>query len=244
MTIWAILIGGAAGFAIGGPVGALVGAAAAGIAQTQITRHLNPEQSRKVAFTVIVIALSAKMARADGRVTASEIAAFRGKVDIAPEDVRRVGQFWDLARQTPDGFEAYAKQAVELFSERSALLEQLMDLLFTIARADGVIGSEEWDYLSEVAQIFGYDEKGFERLSHLYSGSRPAPHLVLGIPADADLQTIRTAWKQMARTHHPDQLIAAGMPEEFIEAATQRLAAINAAYEVMSASFRHPASSA
>lgn len=238
MTIWSILIGGAAGFAFGGPIGALVGAAAAAYAESQITKKLNPEQSKKVAFTVAIIALSAKMARADGQVTASEIAAFRSKVDIAPEDVKRVGQFWDLARQTSEGFQAYAKQAVGLFGPQSAILEQLMDLLFTIARADGEIGNLEWDYLNEVASIFGYDEQGFERLSHLYSGKQPAPHLVLGIPSDADLETVKQAWKDMARKYHPDQLIAAGMPEEFIQVATDNLAAINAAYHIMSSQLK------
>lgn len=234
MTIWSILIGGAAGFALGGPIGALVGAAAGGYAGSQIAKKLNPDQSKKVAFTVAIIALSAKMARADGYVTASEIAAFKAKVDIAPEDVKRVAQFWDLARQTTDGFQAYARQAAELFGHESAILEQLMDLLFSIAKADGKIDAQEWDYLHEVAHIFGYDERGFERLSHLYSGNEPAPHLVLGVPAEADLATIRNAWKTMARTYHPDQLIAAGMPDEFIQVATDRLAAINTAYAIMS----------
>ena len=159
MTIWSIILGGAAGFAFGGPIGGLVGAAAAAFASNQIKRHLNPEQSRKVAFTVAVIALCAKMARADGIVTKDEIAAFRRKVDIAPEDVKRVGQFWDLARQTSDGFEAYAQQAVSLFGARSAMLEQLIELLFAIAKADGISPLQNgniclrWDIFSAMMTV-------------------------------------------------------------------------------------------
>ena len=233
MTIWSIILGGTAGFAFGGPIGGLVGAAAAAFAANQIKRHLNPEQSRKVAFTVAVIALCAKMARADGVVTKDEIAAFRRKVDIAPEDVKRVGEFWDLARQTSDGFEAYAKQAVTLFGARSAMLEQLIELLFAIAKADGDITATEWEYLSAVGQIFGYDESEFHRLSDLYSGQQPAPHLVLGVDVQASIETIKSAYKEMARKYHPDQMIAAGMPEEFIAAASGRLASINTAYATL-----------
>ena len=138
MTIWGLIIGGATGFAFGGPIGALLGAAAGSLAGQQLRQHINPEQNKKVAFTVAVIALSAKMARADGVVTAAEIRSFRERVQIPEGDLHRVGQFWDLARQTQDGFEAYARQTVSLFGPKSAILEQLLDLLFTIARADGL----------------------------------------------------------------------------------------------------------
>lgn len=234
MTIWGLIIGGTAGFALGGPIGALLGAAAGHLTERKIRDQLDPEQSRKVAFTVAVIALSAKMAKVDGTVTRAEIDAFRNRVDIQADDVDKIGKFWDLARQTPDGFEAYARQTASLFGLRTAMLEQLLDLLFTIARADGDITPLEWAYLQEVAYIFGYDETEFSRLSEIYSGIHPAPHLVLGVSADAELSEVRNAWKQLARDHHPDQMIAAGMPEEFVRAATDRLSGINRAYELMS----------
>jgi DnaJ like chaperone protein len=234
MTIWGLIIGGATGFAFGGPIGALLGAAAGTLAGQQLRRHLDPEQNKKVAFTVAVIALSAKMARADGVVTVAEIKSFRQRVQIPEADLHRVGQFWDLARQTQDGFEAYARQTVSLFGPKSAILEQLLDLLFTIARSDGHITDPEWDYLRKVANIFGYSADEFHRLSDIYSGANPPPHLVLGVSAQANLDEVRLAWRKLAAAHHPDKLIAAGMPEEFIQAATDRLARINNAYDLLS----------
>ena len=234
MTIWGLIIGGAAGFALGGPIGALLGAAAGHFTEREIRNRMDPAQSRSVAFTVAVIALSAKMAKADGKVTRAEIDAFRSRVDIQAGDVEKIGKFWDLARQTPDGFEAYARQTATLFGQRSPMLEQLLDLLFTIARADKDITPPEWTYLQQVAEIFGYDECAFSRLSDIYAGIHPAPHLVLGVKPDAELAEIRKAWKQLARDHHPDKMVAAGMPEEFVRAATDRLAGINRAYELMS----------
>lgn len=234
MTIWGLIIGGVTGFAFGGPIGALLGAAAGSLAGQQLRRHLDPDEARKVAFTVAVIALSAKMARADGVVTSAEINSFRSRVQIPEKDLHRVGQFWDLARQTQDGFEAYARQTASLFGPKSAILEQLLDLLFTITRSDGRITAPEWAYLQQVATIFGYEEEEFARLSDIYSGENPPPHLVLGVPEDASLQDIRMAWRTLAAAHHPDKLIAAGMPEEFVQAATDRLARINHAYDTLS----------
>ena len=109
-----------------------------------------------------------------------------------------------------------------------------MDLLFTIARADGEITNPEWDYLRQVAAVFGYDEDEFNRFSDIYSGENPPPHLVLGVSAQASLDEARLAWRKLAAAHHPDKLIAAGMPEEFIQAATDRLARINHAYDLLS----------
>lgn len=234
MTIWGLIIGGATGFAFGGPIGALLGAAAGTLAGQQLRRHINPEQSKKVAFTVAVIALSAKMARADGVVTAAEIRSFRERVQIPEDDLHRVGQFWDLARQTQEGFKAYARQTVSLFGPKSAILEQLLDLLFTIARSDGRITDPEWDYLRQVAAVFGYGEEEFNRLSDIYSGENPPPHLILGVSAQASPDELRSAWRRLAAANHPDKLIAAGMPEEFINAATDRLARINHAYDLLS----------
>ena len=236
MTIWGIIIGGAAGFAIGGPIGALLGAAAGHVAGRGLKHAIAPEQTRNVAFTVAVIALSAKMARTDGVVTKSEINAFRSRVHIPQKDLPQVAKFWDLARQTQDGFQSYAKQTVTLFGGRAPILEQLLDLLFHIAKADGDITESEWAYLSEIALIFGYNEKDFAHFSEIYATDNPPPHHVLGIAKSASITEIRTAWKRLAKEHHPDQLIAKGMPDEFIANATDRLARINRAYELMRSS--------
>ena len=233
MTIWGIIIGGTTGFALGGPIGALIGAAAGHVAERGLQQVIAPEQTRNVAFTVAVIALSAKMARADGVVTRAEINAFRSRVDIPEKDIPQVARFWDLARQTQDGFQSYAQQTVSLFGERAPILEQLLELLFFIARADSHIAPSEWAYLQEVASIFGYDEAQFEHLAEIYAHDDALPHQILGLAKEADKQAIRKRWKELVRDHHPDQLIAKGMPAEFIDGATDRLARINRAYELM-----------
>jgi DnaJ like chaperone protein len=234
MSIWGMIIGGAAGFAFGGPIGGLLGAAA-GIAVERGFSPIKPDEdadaSRKVAFTVAVIALSAKMAKADGVVTHDEISAFRQRVHIPQAEVSQVGKFWDLARQTPDGFESYAKQVAKLFDGRAPILEQLLDLLFHIARSDGAVTPPEARYLATVAQIFGFSEIDFARLMALHGEAGPTPYEVLGIDPNIGDADLRHHWRELVRANHPDKLIAEGMPEEFIKVATNKLAKINAAYD-------------
>ena len=233
MNIWGIIIGGATGFAISGPIGALLGAAAGHYAEAKFKGPSDSFESKKIAFTVAIIALSAKMAKADGVITRSEITAFRQKVHIPTEDLKRVGQFWDLARQTPDGFQSYAKQSVALFGSRAPILEQLLELLFFIAKADGEISTPEWNYLNIVSSIFGFDEGEFQRMADIYGSGEGAAHTILGITADASEREIKAAWRKLVRENHPDKLISQGLPDEFVQAATDRLRLINAAYHSM-----------
>ena len=234
MSIWGIIIGGTAGFALGGPIGGLLGAAAGHAVESKfVASEPDPRATKRVAFTVAVIALSAKMAKADGVVTHTEINAFRARVHIPPAEVQQVGRFWDLARQTPNGFEDYANQVARLFAPRAPVLEQLLDLLFHIAQSDGDITAPELSYLATVSHIFGFDKADFDRLLALHQSNCPSPYEVLGIQRDIDDQTLRNHWKHLARTHHPDKLTADGMPEEFINAANDRLAKINAAYDAI-----------
>lgn len=234
MSIWGLIIGGAAGFAFGGPIGGLLGAAAGIAVERGFTPPKPaPENARRVAFTVAVIALSAKMAKADGLVSRDEIAAFRSRVHIPQSEVKQVGKFWDLARQTPDGFEDYARQVAKLFAPRTPVLEQLLDLLFFIARSDGAVTPPELAYLSTVAGIFGFSDSDFERMTAMYADDGPSAYEVLGVDATISDDELRAQWKTLARTHHPDRLVADGMPEEFVTAANDRLAKINAAYDAI-----------
>ena len=115
MSIWGIIIGGTAGFALGGPIGGLLGAVAGHAVESKFNpSRPDPQATKRIAFTVAVIALSAKMAKADGVVTRDEITAFRARVHIPPAEVKQVGRFWDLARKTPNGFEDYANQVARL----------------------------------------------------------------------------------------------------------------------------------
>jgi DnaJ like chaperone protein len=233
--IWGKIIGGAAGFAVGGPLGALVGAVA-GHAVDRMRAGSGDgegaEQARETAFTIAVIALSAKMAKADGRVTRDEVETFKRIFKVPPEEMKNVGRVFDLARKSASGYEPYARQVARMFQSNPAVLEELLDALFMIARADQVMHPAEVAFLREIAKIFGFDDAAFERIRAGHAGVDEAdPYAVLGVSHNADDDAVRAAWRELIRENHPDKLIAQGMPEDFIAVATEKMAAINAAWD-------------
>lgn len=234
MSIWGKIIGGAAGLALGGPIGALVGAFA-GHAVDRLQDDTPKDEEgaqKKVAFTIGVIVLSAKMAKADGVVTKDEIAAFRDLYVIPEDEIRNVGRVWDMARRDVAGFESYAQQIAKLFNPGSPVLEELLGSLFHIAKADGVIHENEREYIRRVAEIFGFNQDGFERLAVIYGDTGTTnPYAVLGVTPEATDDEVKAAHRRLLREHHPDRLIAEGLPEEMIAAATDKMAAINAAWD-------------
>ena len=242
MSIWGKILGGAAGFALGGPLGAILGAVAGhavdAMRQTQ-TAELAPEPeaveraaSKQIAFTIAVIVLGAKMAKADGVVSRNEVDAFKQAFRVPPHEQRNVGRLFNRARADADGFEPYARQIAGMFRRRSPVLEELLDGLFHIAKADGAVASAELDYLRRVGEIFGFAEPDFERIRAGHLGPDQAdPYGILGVDRQASDAAIKAAYRKLIRDNHPDRLIAAGMPKEFIDLATEKMATINAAYD-------------
>lgn len=244
MSIWGKIIGGAAGFAVGGPLGALLGAVA-GHALDELRPTAapaegteKPDQTQTIAFTVGVIVLSAKMAKADGVVCRMEVNAFREVFRVPPEELRNVGRLFDIAKRDTAGFEIYAKQLATMFQDRKPVLEELLGGLFHIAVADGVIHDAELAYLRRVSEIFGFPPEEFEQVCRIHGGhaagySDPLddPFAVLGVAQDSDFATVKAAYRKLARENHPDRLMAEGMPQEFIDLAQEKMAAINAAFD-------------
>lgn len=197
----------------------------------------NPELRQRVAFSVAMIALSAKMAKADGIVTEREVKAFQEIFEIPDEEARNVSRLYNLAKQDIAGFDAYARQMAALCGSgkpNCALLEDILDGLFHIAKADGFIHERELTFLAEVASIFEIDGLHFERILARHTfGAESDPYQVLGVPSDMPFEDIKRAYRKIVAENHPDRLIGRGVPEEFVAIATTRLAAINAAFEMI-----------
>ena len=235
MTIWGKIIGSATGFAFGGPIGALLGGAAGHALDKFKTKEKLPEELalKQIGFTIGVIVLSAKMAKADGKVTKSEIKAFKEKINVPDNEIKNVARLWDQAKKTTDGFEVYAKQISNLLEKNSSVLEELLNLLVIIAEADGKITNLEKIYLKEVSNIFGFSEQDFERICSSKLDKHIDPYQTLGVLKDAPLEEIKNKWKTLAMKHHPDRLIAQGIPQDIIETNTYRLKEINNAWDLI-----------
>ena len=189
---------------------------------------------RSIAFTIAVIALGAKMAKADGQVTRDEVAAFRRVFQIAPEEADNAARVFNLARQDVAGFETYAARIGHLLQDDRQLRIDLMEGLFHIALADGRFHPGEDAFLQRTAELLGLDPAVFEGLRARHVPWAAAdPHAVLGIPRHASFAEARAAWRQLVIDMHPDGMLARGVPPEAVRLAEQRLATINAAWEAI-----------
>lgn len=182
-------------------------------------------------FAAALIALGAKMAKADGVVTRDEIDMFKRIIKTPKEMEADVGRFFDLARQTTLGFDGYARRIARKFRARPAALEDVLDALFFIALADGVVTDSEMEFLIAVSEIFGFSEREFKRIRISHMG-RPAddPYLLLGVDEDISDAHLKKAYRRMAAANHPDRLMARGLPPELQDLANHKMAMVNRAY--------------
>ena len=197
----------------------------------------DPTETRHIAFATALIVLGAKLAKVDGVVTRDEIRAFKRVFRIDDGDVGDVARIYNQAKTSAHDFEPYARQISALFGRDPYLLEELLTGLFEVARADGELNPAEVDFLRRVDAIFGFDGAAFELIRARFSatarnlsGSDDA-YAVLGLVRSASDDDIKQTYRKLVREHHPDRLVAKGLPPEFVEQANKTLAAINAAYD-------------
>ncbi|SEF92104.1 DnaJ like chaperone protein [Thalassococcus halodurans] len=228
------------GMSIWSRISDALSALAKGEGLSQVFERLKTPPEKSVAFTIAVIALSAKMAKADGLVTRSEVMAFREVFHIAPEDEAGAARVFNLARQDVAGFEEYAKRIRAMFQTDQSVLIDLMEGLFHIAMADGTYHPNEDSFLERVAEIFDLTERQFAGLRcRFVPDAKPDPFNVLGVTPDTPIDEIKQKWRRLVVESHPDQMIARGVPEEAIKMSEKRLIAINNAWEEISS--RHAA---
>lgn len=257
MSYWGRLLGGMAGFAMGGPFGAVVGAALGHAAEqgalprisTNFTGDgggpLHPARlaaaagGREQVFAVAVVVLSAKLAKCDGAVARSEIDAFKRQFRIPPESVRDIGRLFDQARDSTADWRPYAAQLGQSFADNRGLLEDVLAALFAIARADKPLTRAEQDMLRGIHGAFGLDNLAWDQARGATSrgtGGRGGEgevdaYAALGMTSAATDEELRAAWLRLMRENHPDSLAARGVPAEFIARAGDKVARINAAWD-------------
>ncbi len=246
MSYWGKIIGSVAGFAMGGPFGAMVGAALGHAADSGTSMRfgdlgLNPAKiaallgQREQLFALSVVVLAAKLAKVDGPVKRDEIDAFRRSFRIPPESVRDIARLFDQARDSAEGFAPYADQLGEAFADNRGMLEDVLSALFAIARADGPVNRAELTFLSRVHHGFALDQRAWDRargsLPRQPAAEESDAYAVLGVARGASDEVVRATWKQLMRENHPDSLASRGVPPEFIARASEKVARINAAWD-------------
>ena len=227
--VWGKIGGAGLGLALGGPLGALLGALAGHLLVDRAGAPFGPAP-KDLVFTTGLVALAAKMAKSDGVVVDSEVAAFERIVQVPEGERATVRRLFDLAKRTEAGFEGYARQIAEHFADEPALREDVLDGLFHIAKADGAVHEREAAYLRRVGEILGFDEAAFARIAARHVRLLDDPYAVLGAERDWSDDVLMRHRRRLVSENHPDRALAHGLPPEAVAIATRRLAAINDAW--------------
>jgi len=202
------------------------------IASRIATRRRPKPAEHRVAFAVGVIALGAKMAKADGVVTMDEVKAFKEVFKVPESEMKIVADMFNLAKLDVAGYETYAERLATMFKGNRKLLEDVLDGLFHIAKSDEVLHPRELQFLAGVAKRFGMTDTEFAyvKARHVI-GAKGNPYAVLGIKRSVTNEELKSHYRNLVAENHPDKLIARGLPKEFVSIATKKIAAINEAYD-------------
>ena len=235
MSIWGSLIGGMVRFSIGGPFGMLLGSLIVGKisrARSGSTGNFGAFAQPKQIFALSLIVLSAKLSKADGQVSKEELVAVRDKLKIPENEIEQVGKIFNKAKKESAVYEPYAQQIAQIYKNNLNVLEEVINILFYIAEADGNVSQSELDMIQNIARIFGLNQAQFNSIKESRKSSdKLNPYVVLESNPEENLQTIRKRYLQLSKEHHPDILINKGVPQEVIAESKKKMRAINSAWD-------------
>ena len=232
MSIWGSLIGGMIGFSLGGPFGMLLGSLVGGKisrarSQSGLGSFANPQQ----VFALSLIVLSAKLSKADGQVSREELIAVKDKLKIPENELDQVGKIFNKAKEESTGYEPYANQISQIYQGNLNVLEEVINILFYIAEADGNVSTLELNMIQNISRIFGLNEEQFNSIKESRKSSEKLnPYIVLESSPDDSIENIRKKYIKLSKEHHPDLLISKGVPKEVIEESKKKMRVINSAW--------------
>jgi len=232
--IWGKIIGALAGLALGHSVLGLVAGLALGHwADLRLARAFPKAETirRREVFATAVSALAAKLSKADGPVTREEVDAFKEQFRFGEGQMSLVARVYDEAKKDPYGFEPYAQALADNFAGEPFLLAEILGALHRIAAVDGGVNQAESEFLQKVANIFGLAYQTYGAPPPRFRPVDASPYIVLGLAPSASMKEVKAAWLRLTREHHPDTLIAKGVPPDYVDLATRKMAEINAAYD-------------
>ena len=233
MSIWGSLIGGIIGFSFGGPFGMLLGSLLGGkISRARAGAGFSAVAQGQRMFALSLIVLSAKLSKADGQVSREELVAVKDKLKIPENELDQVGKIFNKAKEESAGYEPYAQQIAQFYKGNINVLEEVINILFYIAEADGEVSAQEIKMIENIAKIFGLSEAQYLSIKESRKGSdKLNPYVVLESKPDDDISEIRKKYLVLSKQHHPDLLLSKGVPEEVIEESKKKMRSINSAWD-------------
>ena len=183
-------------------------------------------------FALSLIVLSAKLSKADGQVSKEELIAVKDKLRIPENELDQVGKIFNKAKEESAGYEPYAQQIAQIYRGNINVLEEVINILFYIAEADGKVSESEYKMIEHIAQIFGLTEIQFNSIKESRKSSdKLNPYIVLESNPDDTIEIIRKRYLKLSKEHHPDLLMSKGVPQEVIDESKAKMRAINSAWD-------------
>ena len=200
--------------------------------------HRDQEQDRPLddalPFTVGMISLAAKMAKADGVVTKDEVRAFKKAFKVSDAEMKHAARAFNLAKQDVSGYETCAEELVAVFRGDRKVLEYILEGIFHIATTDGVLHPQEEAFLRQVAKHFGFTDAEFTSMKARHTiATERNPYEVLGMKPSVSNDELRSQYRKLVAESQPDEFVTRGLPKEFVLIATEKVAAIKQAYDAI-----------
>ena len=232
MAIWGSLIGGMIGLSLGGPFGMLLGSLIGSkISRAKSRGGFGSFAQPQQIFALSLIVLSAKLSKVDGQVSKEELVAVKNKLRIPENEIDQVGKIFNKAKEESTGYEPYAQQIGQIYKGNLNVLEEVINILFYIAEADGNVSQSEFQMIEKIAQIFGLNEVQFNSIMESRKSSdKINPYIVLESNPDDSIENIRKKYLKLSKEHHPDLLMSKGVPQEVINESKAKMRAINSAW--------------
>ena len=233
MAIWGSLIGGMIGLSLGGPFGMLLGSLIGSkISRAKSRGGFGSFAQPQQIFALSLIVLSAKLSKVDGQVSKEELIAVKNKLRIPENEIDQVGKIFNKAKEESTGYEPYAQQIAQIYKGNLNVLEEVINILFYIAEADGNVSQSELKMIEKIAQIFGLNEVQFNSIiESRKSSDKLNPYIVLESNPDDTIENIRKKYLKLSKEHHPDLLMSKGVPQEVIDESKAKMRAINSAWD-------------
>ncbi len=237
---------GTLGLFLGGPLGAIAGAAlghhlvdkridAAGqaIDSTEGPQLRHTEQTQATYF-ISLFSILGRLSKIDGVVTREEIAVVNGFINNLPMSDREkqfARRIFNEAKNSQYSIEDFAIQLYQAAGAQPALLLSFLDLLFQIAAADGKFHPAEEIALKKIKDIFNVGDKQFEDIKAIYFKNYDKYYKMLNSTPESSNEEIKSNYKNLVKDFHPDTIISKGLPEEFIDFASNHFREIHESYE-------------
>lgn len=236
---------GSLGMILGGPLGAIAGAALGhhlvdkNESETTSSFHtrerltLGQKEQAQAAYFVSMFSILGKLAKVDGIVTSEEISVvdnFINKLPISSEEKQFARQVFNEAKDSEFSIEDFASQLYNFLKGRPSVLLSFFDILFQVAAADGTFHSNEKESLNRIKEIFRITDIQYDNIRACYFKDLNKYYKCLNCTPESSNQEIKSSYKKLVKDFHPDSIISKGLPEEFIDFATDRFREIHEAY--------------